>query len=92
MRKNTGYTGVYGKMSPRRTGNAVLLPNWKLCTGILPGKSGCLGGQRWKKSIVANNVFASSKAGSRRNEAQKLLVELRKGLVQHPQRFRIIPC
>lgn len=42
--------------------------------------------------MMANSVFASSMSGGRRNEAQKLLVELRKGLVHHLQRFRIIPC
>ena len=42
--------------------------------------------------MMANRVFASSMSGGRRNEAQKLLVELRKGLVHHLQRFRVIPC
>lgn len=40
---------------------------------------------------MANSVFASRMSAGRRNEAQKWLVELRKGLVYHLQRFRIIP-
>lgn len=74
--------------------NAVFFPNWKSCIGTLPGKSGRMGRQRWKKSMVANSVFASSISGSRRNEAQgsKAVDRTQEGLAPHPQRFRIIPC